>query len=343
MSPQNLVLVLFLVAPLAVVFLFVRFVRGSRRGGTSTVRLLVGNGLLLLALALSVLPVGEIYYRFVYDASDGFDLGLASERWFERYYQRNAQGVRDSVDLRGPRSADRPRFTFIGDSYTNGHGLKDVEQRFVNRIRASRPEWDVQYIGDDGLETAELALRLSEFVRDGLQLEHVVYVHCGNDISDLVEEWRVAARKIYEDQPGWLLRHSWFLNTWYYRLRVSGDSELVDYFDMIAAAYQDGRWQLQSRRLAQLKDLVEQAGGQLHVVSFPFFETMDDPGWRAIHAQLTDYWKRVGVRHLDLLPTFESQPATTWQINRWDTHGNVHAHEQAARVIQEFLEESRRD
>ena len=79
----------------------------ERRGATQ----------LLLALALSVLPVGELYYRFVYDASDGFDLGLASERWFERYYQRNAQGIRDSVNLSQKRLPDRPRFTFIGDSY----------------------------------------------------------------------------------------------------------------------------------------------------------------------------------------------------------------------------------
>ena len=54
-----------------------------------------------------------------------------------------------SLELSGKR-----RITFIGDSFTAGHGVADVEERFVNQIRTMRPDLEIHAIARNGWDTS---------------------------------------------------------------------------------------------------------------------------------------------------------------------------------------------
>jgi hypothetical protein len=90
---------------------------------------------LYCVLPVAALLGGEIYYRFLVDSTDGFDLDLVTHRWLQRHYRFNNFDVRDDVDYADRIAPGRMRVTVLGDSYSNGHGLEDVSQRLDNVLR----------------------------------------------------------------------------------------------------------------------------------------------------------------------------------------------------------------
>jgi hypothetical protein len=337
MNGSDAMLALFCALPAAALLAFVLCWRRSRRAGGSTPLLLAGNASLLVALLGALLLGGEIYYRFCYDSTDGYDLDLVTQRWLERHYRYNDFGVRDDVDY-APRIAEgRTRLTVIGDSYSNGHGLVDVGERFVNRLRRAHPEAEVHLLGGDGQDTGQLAAALDEWLARGYELDQVVYAYCLNDISDLIDAWQAAVRHLYQEPPAFPFARSYALNTWYYRIQVAQDPALAGYFDFIAQAYRGPEWAEQQRRLRSLAERVAGAGGKLHVATFPFFERMDDPRYREVHERLDAFWRELGVPHVDLLELYRSYTAAELVVSARDTHPDAQAHALAAAAIERLL------
>jgi hypothetical protein len=196
---------------------------------------------------------------------------------------------------------------------------------------------EVHALAWDGWDTGPLLGRFREFLDRGYELDHVVYVYCLNDISDLIQEWKIAAWDIYEEDLGYLLGNSYLLNTWYYRWRISRSADLPKYYDVLVDAYRDERWGEQSRRLEAMRDMVTQHGGRLSVVTFPFLERRDSEDYREIHGRLGARWNELGVVHIDLSETFEGIPLNDLAVNRYDTHPNEYAHGLAADAISRFL------
>jgi hypothetical protein len=60
---------------------------------------LAGNALVLSFLCAIVVAFGEIHYRFVFDSTDSFGLTKTTARWFERHFQENSSGFRDTIDF----------------------------------------------------------------------------------------------------------------------------------------------------------------------------------------------------------------------------------------------------
>ena len=337
MTANNVILLLFGATPLLALAGLAVSYRHYVRRRRSSVALILGN-VCLLALLLSMLLVaGEVYYRFVYDGTDGYDLDLVTRRWLDRNYRSNNFGVRDDIDYENRIRPGKRRITVLGDSYSNGHGLADVEQRFVNLLRREHPAWEVHLLGADGMDTGALLERLDRRLADGYRIQDVVYVYCLNDISDLIDEWQTAAGRLYGERLGFFLGNSYLLNTYYYRVRVSRDRDLSRYFEFIAAAYRDERWERHAGRLRTLARRVEENGGELTVVTFPFFEQMASSRYRAIHEQLDAFWSELGIRALDLITIYAALPPDSLIVSRHDTHPNALAHRMASDAIAELL------
>lgn len=300
-----------------------------------------GNALIFLFLISLFLTAGELYYRFVYDSTDAYMLSKVSKRWLHRHYQINLTDVRDSVEYAWRIRPGMRRVTFIGDSFTAGHGVKDVENRFANRIRARHPDWEVHVLAQDGWETSmELAL-VESVLRPDYECDIVVLVYVLNDISDLATDyWHAAIRRVTQHwQLGPFLNESYFLNTWYYRLRIVLDPDLRDYFHFIRGWYQGPLGNIQEQRLRELHDIVTRRGGRLLVVTFPFLQsTGANYPFREIHAQLNTLWTSMGVPQLDLADTLLDHPPKDLVVNRFDAHPNERAHALAADAIDDFIQ-----
>jgi hypothetical protein len=316
--------------------------RRSAHASPSWCQIFVGNALVLLLLLSVVFLAGESYYRFVYDATDSFSQTRTSQRWFERHFEYNNAQVRDSENYVFNRRSNRPRFTFIGDSFTAGHGIVDVENRFTNRIRqAKRGAWEIHTIADVGRDTGDEIKLIPSLLQYRYDFDHVVLVYCLNDINDIVpQSQRIVARSSQpEHRPGFLVEHSFLINTHYFRFKVRHDPEVIKYYYFVLAAYEGPIWQQQRERLEQFRDSCHNAGGRLSVVIFPFVHQLgpDNP-YKATHEKLSRFWHELDVPCRDLLPAFEQHPGENFTVNRYDPHPNERAHAIAADAIQEFLE-----
>src|SRR5205807_6672825 len=126
----------------------------------------------------------------------------------------------------------RRRLTFVGDSFTAGHGIKRVEDRFANRLRALHPDWEVHVLANVGLDTqGEINLLNKVFYRR-YQLDEVVLVYCLNDVCDLLtapgEPFNGTLPGVDETGP-WFTRGSYFLDLYYQRYKASRNPFVRDY------------------------------------------------------------------------------------------------------------------
>jgi hypothetical protein len=347
MSAENLALAAFVTlvaASAAAVRAFFR--RRARSTAPRTGRTLLGGNLLVLALLASVaMLAGELWFRFVHDATDSFDETRASARWFERHWRLNKDSFRDDVEYDlGPVPAGRRRVTFVGDSFTAAQGVADVGERFANRVRAARPEWDVHVLAMNGWDTGQelqfLDARIPEYTKGRYGFDEVVLVYCLNDVFDLVPAMKEIVARVRETRDrGVLAESSWLFDMLRFAWRSSRLGPTSGYFKEAQTAHEGAAWEEQQRRLTAVYDAVTARGGRLSVVTWPMLHQLGTGyPFRATHERLAAFWKERGVAHLDLLPEFDGRDAADLVANRFDAHPNADAHRIAAEAILPFLD-----
>jgi hypothetical protein len=341
---DKLTFILFLVAPpvageLLLLFILFRYSRNS--GGKSSWWRVLWFNLLSVAVVVGLaFAGGELYYRFIYDTTDSLAYTKVSQAWGKRYIVENAAGFRDNIQYGITRAPGKRRISFLGDSFTAGHGIKSVEDRFPNLIRAAHPEWEVHVLAKLGQDTGAELAELQKYRRDGYEFDIVVLVYCLNDVADLFPEWNEAIRRINEDvaHAGWLRRHSFFIDILYHRYKAAHDPYVKNYYSFVKQGYTGPAWEVQQQRLTMLRDLVQASGGRLLVVTFPFLQALGDHyEYQPAHEALDRLWTQLQVPHLDLLPAFTNLARERVTVNRYDAHPNEFANAIAAREIDSFL------
>jgi hypothetical protein len=317
--------------------LFFRKYKLHRR--PSVLTLIAGNALICVLLFSVFVLSGELYYRFVYDTTESFGLSKTTQRWFTRHFRRNSLGFRDSIEYPNTSEAGSPRVTFLGDSFTAGHGIANVEDRFVNIVRDQLPAYDVHSFSMCAWDTPQEMSCLNMAGKSGYDFETVVLVYCLNDISDISPDWQRVLKRITEfSDPGFLVENSYLLNTIYYRWKAFNDPDIGDYYQFVRNLYGGQTWKVQSDRLEQLRDIVTQRGGRLIVVTFPFLHALaPDYRYEPIHRQLGSFWQQHDVPHLDLLSVYQTSEPKDVVVSQYDAHPNERAHSIAAAAILNFL------
>lgn len=334
----------FVLLPLISARLLLLLARYSRRDPQRRKGLVVGcANVLVLVFLLSLAILGlESYYRFWCDTTDWHAVNRVSARWLARHYQMNRSGFRDNVaDYPMQRTDGKRRITFLGDSFTAGFGIANVDDRFANLIRTRKPEWEIQVMGVDGFDTGDELATVQAALKIGYQFDEVVLVYCLNDITDIVPEWQAAHVRIYRrGNLGFLCTHSFCFNAWYFDLLARFDPDIARYGRLILDAYNGPLWSKQQERLTTFRNLIQGSGAHLRVVTFPLFQKLG-PGYEyvSIHKKLEDFWRESGVPHLDLLGLYESHAQMKLIVNSHDTHPNERAHALAADAILAFLDQ----
>lgn len=307
---------------------------------------LVSGNILILLSALSLISLaGELYYRFIYNTTDSYGLSRTTTQWFSRHFRLNRSMFRDNLEYQPDIAPGKRRVTFIGDSFTAGHGVNDVNHRFVNLIRSRNTDQEVHALARCGWDTGHQIEILQITSRVSYELDVVVLVYCLNDISDILPEWHSMLNQLYnQPEPGFLIENSFFLNTMYCRAQVMRNPELSNYFSFVSDGYDGHSWKVQRQRLTGLCNEVRKKDATFLAVTFPFLHGLEqDYQFRHIHEKLGDHWATLNVPHLDLLETFEDYSSDQLMVNSYDAHPNPFAHALAADAILEFLNSQRTD
>jgi len=313
----------------------------ARAGRRRWPLLIVGNACTFLFFLSLAFFIAENYYRFWYDQTETFAIARTTYRWGQRHYQLNNLGVRDNVDYFPTKQDQRQRIIFLGDSFTAGYGVPDVEDRFLNRLRrAHGNQWEVQFLGENGSDLGAHLLRAQKAVLMSYDADLFVLVHCPNDINDILPEWHAMHAHIHRHAKDrdFFVEHSYAANTFYFRWIAARDPAVTPYFDVVRDAYFGPAWERQQQRLASLAATCRTRGARFAVVLFPFLHDLDDPKSAEIQERMVLFWQSLGVPVLDLLPLLQAHKDETLVVNRYDAHPNERAHELAAEAIGKFLE-----
>lgn len=334
---------IFCALPAALLGLALLLFAASRRPGSALLPRVASRLLLGLCAASLVFFAGETYYRFFHDTTDSFGLNLATRRWVQEHYTFNSSGWRDDTTYSYAVAPGKVRVSFIGDSFTVGHGIADVSRRFANLIRKSEPGWEVHVLARGGWDTEAEWTMLSRLLPTGYRSHVAVLVYCLNDISDLVPEWNAIRNSIYSRKPGsfalrWLCGNSYFFNIWYHRLNVMSDPGLADYYCFVEGAYKSGLAETQKERLRRFAGFLRYHGIQPVVVTFPFLHALGkDYRYQPVHKELSMFWEDEQVPNLDLYEVYKGIPPDRLVVNSFDAHPNEYAHSLAAGAIREFI------
>jgi len=304
-------------------------------------RILIWNLLLSFFFLSIIFSVGETYYRFFVDTTDSFSINKTSQRWFKRHSKLNSSRNRDNVEYLNKIALDKKRrITIIGDSFSAGHGIKNVDDRFGNILREMYSDMEVHVYSNNGASSYSELHNLKKLSKNGYDLDIVLLVYCMNDIDYFVKETSAIYDRIhaFNNGLGVLSRNSYFINTLAFRFFALNDPDFMKYSDFVLNGYSGKIWQRQKEVLIDFKNFVQSKGAHLLVVTFPFLQQSSEKySFRDVHEQLNKFWAKEGVPHLDLLDTYEPHMGSKLTVNKFDAHPNEFANELAAGAIDRFF------
>jgi len=295
-----------------------------------------------------------------------FDIDLRDAATFERYraaglarLEEAARHTPYAVERRyssqqfrsaeiGPRRPRTARVVVIGDSFTEGMGVKedDTYARVLHRLLgAGAPAggWEVFNCGRRGYDFPAL-FDLFETVL-GFEPDVIVY---GMVLNDAVRTESFQARQAYLND--WILdRGRMFrgagerLGPWDPRLlafvrgriqtaRVGRDSTRW-YRDMYGDPNREG-WERTQAHLKEMNSRAQAQGARFVVASWPLLVGLEGPyPFADVSDAIGRFCLSAGILRHDLLPALRSRPTPSLWVHEVDHHPNEIAHRLAAESL----------
>jgi lysophospholipase L1-like esterase len=315
--------------------------RGRLRGCLVNGALVAGSMLLVfLGLEIGLRVLGP-------DSGDWYAAGPERLVFLRDHVERNRHGFRDR-EFSYPREPGRRRLLALGDSFTFGDGVRDVESTWPRVLEARLSEsgsWEVYNLGKPGTNTSfqrDMMNRRDHwaFVPDVVVLGFVL-----NDPEPPDANRTIVPRKLnppllpLRGLDAGLTRRSFA-----YAFTRRTKNALFERFGwkMTYDEYIHGLYGPDAPSwpyfVEQARGLVRDAqrrGVRIVVAIFPMFTRLEDYPFEAEHAAAAEVFREAGADVLDLLPVFSGQSTTDLAVSATDAHPNENAHRLAAEAIAE--------
>lgn len=305
-------------------------------------------------MVLALVTIGEIGFALCYDTTDTFNETTVSKRWNQIHDSPDRKRLRvgggtqiiyrDNVTFPTVVSAEQHHILFTGDSFTVGHGIKNVDDRFSNLIRKSLEEshpgrFLVSNLSDGGRDLFWVSAMLSHLLNSDSHVDTVVYVICLNDIETFSPDYQKFYASFSNNSPRFfLLRDTYLLNFLYFRLMQYRMSAISDYYASLTSLYQGEPWDRMTQMLEMLHSECRDRNIELKIAIFPFMHDTDgDYDCAPAHKVISEFCKSSKISCLDLASDLLPHIHEGLTVNAFDAHPNERAHELAAKAIRTKL------
>lgn len=255
-------------------------------------------------------------------------------------YRTNADGFRDAT--RGAKRNGVPRVLVLGDSYTFGWGVADVEpypQRAEALLRERGIDAEVINAGVPGYNTEQEAFLLDELL-PRYRPDMVVVGYVMNDAEPQMNvpqptgpTYRYAISWAWEDARELVMRRLLGAAEW-----GSPNKSLPSFNYARGFEERSRKWREPRAALARIALGCRRAGIPLLVMILPDFTQQFDAGYpdTIIHRAVTAWGEELGMETADLMPLFQGQDHRLFSLPT-DGHPNARAHEVVARVLRDRI------
>jgi len=332
-----------------------RRVRRSPQTPGRTVRSRAVNFGLSCWIVAGLLTAFEFYFAAAVDRTDSMNITNVSQRWFKRHIEPQLKDLvitssvvrryRDPREITRTAGPGQRRLLFMGDSFTFGHGVPRMEDRFSDVAgraleRASQDRWICANLSHPGGDLFWVEETLQKLFSGGYQVDAVVYTLCLNDI----EFFKPGQQRFYDELESqkprfFLIRDTYFLNNVYFRSRLFTRPEIRDYFAYVHDYYHGPPWEGMSRELARMHRLCSVRGVELRVAVFPFLHNLgSDYPFDDVHQLIVDFCRARDLPVLDLAPVLKPHAGEGLTVNPFDAHPNERAHHIVGEAIRDAWE-----
>lgn len=305
-------------------------------------------------LCLGMLTIPELGFALFYDTTDSFDMTNVSRRWFKVHVNPDVRNLEFSnetgIQYRSKSDAvlnpsdGRRHVCFLGDSFTFGHGVANVTDRFSDRISKQ-----LNGEGDRSVEVSNLAwpgtdLLWAEAIlmhsfSSGGRIDDAVYVLCLNDIEAFHDPTMSRSSSLsHFEPPGFLFRDSYFFNWLYFRSQLLLQPQTRSYYSFVEEYYEGEPWLRFREALSRTSTLCREHDCTFRVAIFPFLTNLGpEYPLREIHHQIQAACEGLVIDSFDLDPALSKHADERLTVNPFDAHPNERAHEIAANALSEWL------
>jgi lysophospholipase L1-like esterase len=327
--------------------LFCGVLWGRRRQRARSRGLLLPNLGLSLCMLLAAVTAGELAFACFADFSDTFNITNVSKRWLALHidHERNNEGNRDHEPFTKYVPSGKKRIIFLGDSFTIGHGIKRMDDRFSNRVaewlnEKAPGQYAVANLGEPGVEASVVeATAAGVMFKMQADVSLFVYVYNLNDIEGYMAlEGQQPLEGIYTSESKFFLFRDTYLLNWLYFRFLQFRARNNTYFDRLAKAYETPAWDGLRAKLSQLNRECKQGHADFRMVIFPFLHDLKGPdSFHEARARLASFCKSEKIPLLDLDPIFRQHAGENLMVSRFDAHPNERAHAIAAEAMEQDL------
>lgn len=321
--------------------------RARRRFHQAPRKLQAVNAGLSLAMLLAVVTAGELAFACCADFSDTFNISNVSKRWFTRHMEdeKNENGFRDRHELTTYVAGGKKRIIFLGDSFTAGHGVERMEDRFTDRIGARlEQEQPGKFLIANLAIPAYDAMQVTQLAKNELLKKHYdmaacIYVYNLNDVDRFDPQTAESLKAIESSEPTFFLfRDTYLLNWLYFRFIAFRAAGSASYYENLRRSYEGQPWLAARDLIKDLHDNCKAQGVDFRMVIFPFVRDVgENYPFRPAHARIVDFCKAEKIPVLDLEPVFRTHAKENLCVSRFDAHPNERAHAIAAEAIEDQL------
>ena len=144
---------------------------------------IISNAATVLFSIFVIFILLEAIFMFI-PRSHSTDYTLASRLWYAKYWKPiNSLGFRDKEP-----DNNNPVILFVGDSFTAGHGLESVDDRFSNivgkELNKKGKKYTVINIGKPNLDSRSEYDVMRDFIYMArIKPDKIILQYCGNDIE----------------------------------------------------------------------------------------------------------------------------------------------------------------
>jgi len=327
-----------------ILLIFVLLIELTRFVNDYVIRIKLPNwikNLTALAYILIVLfMVMEGIFMFV-PRSHHAGIPLCSKIWFFKYWKPiNHYGFRDKeID-----TTKQENLFVVGDSYTAGHGLKHISNRFSNMLdkdlSLQNNEIQVINLGTNGADTKEEYNVTMQFIKDsGIKPGMIILQYFGNDIDRVAinNGLQFSGFEAYADVPAYIkqiVQSSYFLN-YIYWVFPHGDAN--SYIDFLKESYNDQ--EVFEKHLEDLNLFINYTRMDsipMLVVVFPFMQ--DIPFSEELYiGKITTFLDQQQVDYIDVSKLIFDLPISERVINNNDTHPGELVNRLVADTIEHYI------
>jgi len=283
-----------------------------------------------------ILLVCELIFMFI-AKSEAIGITKASQIWYERYWHENSIHFRDREPVNKDTELD---IFFIGDSYTAGAGIENVQDRFSdifkNYLVSNYPNAQIYNNGYEGIDTEmEYNYGLVDFIsKTKINPEFIVLQYYGNDIE------QKAMKKGYKfpDPESFffkglnpiivrLLNGSYLCNYLFWNNTTRFEKAFENYWGVIESAYEDE--DLLNEHLSDIQQFIDYCRKndvKIIVVIIPFLHDLEFSN-RCFIDKLASWLNKSNTEFIDLGQLISDIPLQRRIVNMKNNHASREVHE----------------